>query len=201
VDGLPRPRRRALIATRGHHAPAATTIELPQGKPAQGDCAPHADNEAITGAHGTASAIGWPGNEQGVVTCLGGRFFVQGDIERAYGFGIYADEPTTWVDTDGYLPEQVTSFSYRGVDVAITEFADRVVLDGTPFVAVYARVRVDNHTDATTIADPAPSAGLARLGSAATRVVSTSLALDYRAYVPVLRVGTYGRSTFELRPG
>ena len=43
------------------------------------DCAltvrPAAD--AFTGADGTASEIGWEGNQQGVVTCLGGVFFIQ----------------------------------------------------------------------------------------------------------------------------
>ena len=95
----------------GTSSPGATTIVLPHGTPAKTDCALHLSNEAITGTHGTASAIGWPGNEHGVVTCLGGRFSVQGDIGRAFGFGIYAGEPTTWVDTDGYLPAQVTSFT------------------------------------------------------------------------------------------
>jgi hypothetical protein len=163
----------------GATAPAGTIV-LPHGTPAKTDCAYHLSNEAITGAHGTASAIGWPGNEHGVVTCLGGRFYVQGAIGRAFGFDIYASEPTTWVDTDGYLPAQVTSFGYRGVAVSITEFADRIVLSGHPFVAVYARVTVDNRTDATAVADPAPSKGLVPLSNAPTRVAPHSSAThDY----------------------
>ena len=31
-----------------------------------------------------------PATTHGVVTCLGGRFYVQGDINKAFGFGIYA---------------------------------------------------------------------------------------------------------------
>ena len=54
------------------------------------NCAFNLVNDAFTGAYGTASAIGWAGNEHGVVTCLGGRFYVQGDINKAFGFGIYA---------------------------------------------------------------------------------------------------------------
>jgi photosystem II stability/assembly factor-like uncharacterized protein len=40
-----------------------------------------------------------------------------------------------------------------------------------------------------------------RLGEGLPTVVSTSLAFDYSPDNPVLRVGTYGRSTFELRSG
>ena len=59
------------------------------------------------------------------------------------GFGIYAGQRTTWTDADGYLPAQTTTFTIGGgATVSITEFADRVVLGGAPFVAVYSRVRV-----------------------------------------------------------
>ena len=54
--------------------------------------------------------------------------------------------PTTWVDTDGYLPAQITSFQRNGANVDITEFADQVVIDGDSFVVAYARVAVANRT-------------------------------------------------------
>ena len=96
------------------------------------DCAlsirPAAD--AFTGADGSGSEIGWEGNQQGVVTCLGGVFFIQDGFYQNYGFGIYDGAPTTWTDADGYLPAQITSFSRNGARVSITEFADRVVLAG-----------------------------------------------------------------------
>jgi len=99
---------------------------------------------AFTGAEGTASEIGWEGNRQGVVTCLGGVFLIQDVLYKNYGigsgknygFGIYDGGPTTWTDAHGYLPAQITSFSRDGARVSITEFADRVVLDGAAFVAV-----------------------------------------------------------------
>ena len=95
------------------------------------DCAlsirPAAD--AFTGADGTASEIGWEGNQQGVVTCLGGVFSsLRTAFYQNYGFGIYDGAPTTWTDADGYLPAQITSFSRNGARVSITEFADRVVV-------------------------------------------------------------------------
>ncbi len=128
------------------------------------------DTMALTGADGTASAIGWAGNHQGVVTCLGGTFFVQGGVDRNYGFGIYDGSPTLWADLDGYLPAQVTTFHRAGAVVAITEFADRVVLGSHPFVAVYSRVAVRNPTAQPVRADPEPSPGMVPLDSAPVTV-------------------------------
>ena len=96
--------------------------------------------DAVTGAYGTASEIGWAGNSQGVVTCLGGWFYVQGRFNKPFGFGIYAGGPTTWADADGYLPAQITTFHGAGDDITITEFADQVLVGGHFYVAVYARV-------------------------------------------------------------
>ena len=129
-------------------------------------CVYNAPTEAITGARGSASAIGWVGNYQGVVTCLGGSFFVQSDIEKRFGFGIYGGGRTSWVDADGYLPAQVTTFHRFNTDVAITEFGDRIVLGGHPYVAVYARVAVTNPTDVSVVAKPDPPPGLHELAAA-----------------------------------
>jgi len=128
--------------------------------------------DALVGADATAAAIGWAGNHQGVVTCLGGTFFVQDGIDRNYGFGIYQGAPLTWRDADGYLPAQITTFRRDGATVAITEFADRVVLGGAPFVAVYSRVAVHNPTDRPVAADPEPSPGLVPLDHAPATVAA-----------------------------
>jgi hypothetical protein len=122
--------------------------------------------DAITGTHGTASAIGWAGNHQGVTTCLGGSFYVQDGISKTFGFGIYSGSPTTWVDADGYLPAQITTFHDAGALVAITEFADQVVLGGNAYVAVYCRVTVTNGTSHSVSADPEASPGLIPLTAA-----------------------------------
>ena len=61
-------------------------------------CTFNVSTDSITGAYGTASAIGWAGNAQGVTTCLGGAFYVQDGINRAFRFGIYSGSPTTWAD-------------------------------------------------------------------------------------------------------
>ena len=47
--------------------------------------------------------------------------------------------------------------------MSITEFADRVVLSGDPYVAVYCRVRVTNPTDRAVSADPDASPALVPL--------------------------------------
>jgi hypothetical protein len=160
--GSPSPETPPDVGTLVGNAPAG---------PAPGyDCTLNLNTDAYTGADGTASAIGWEGNHEGVVTCLGGTFFVQNGIDRDYGFGIYAGTPTTWADADGYLPAQVTTFRSGRADVAITEFADKIVLDGDAYVAVYCRVAIDNPTDHLLVADPEPSPGLVALDATSDTV-------------------------------
>jgi hypothetical protein len=155
-------------------------VAATNGPAPQYACRFNLTTDAFTGADGTASAIGWEGNGQGVVTCLGGSFYVQGDINRDFGFGIYTGTPTTWTLADGYLPAQITSFGRAGATVSITEFADRLVLGGNPYVAVYSRVTVQNPTDHVVVADPGPSRGLLPLTTAPDAVQpGTSTVHDY----------------------
>lgn len=151
------------LAAAGGAGPAAAASGGPASKY---DCALNVNTDAFTGAYGTASEIGWEGNHQGVVTCLGGTFVVQDDMYQDYGFGIYDGARTTWTDADGYLPAQITTFHRSGAVVSITEFADRVVIGGDAYVAVYSRVRVSNPTNRVVAANPEASPGLVPLDSA-----------------------------------
>ena len=144
------------------------------GPASQYDCTFNLATDAFTGADGSAAAIGWAGNHQGVVTCLGGTFLVQDGLLRDYGFGLYRGGRTSWGAADGYLPAQITSFHHRGALVTITEFADRVVLGGDAYVAVYARVVVANPTGHVVRADPGASPGLVPLASGPDLVVPNS---------------------------
>lgn len=110
---------------------AGTPGPLPQFR-----CSFNVNTDAFTGAYGTASAIGWSGDHNSVITCLGGTFVVQdgpSGFFQQYGFGVYDGQRATWADAGGYLPEQITTFGTKqGVHVAITEFADEVTLGGDP---------------------------------------------------------------------
>lgn len=130
------------------------------------DCSFNVVTNAFTGAYATASAIGWEGNHQGVVTCLGGTFLVQDGINRQFGFGIYDGSATTWTDASGYLPAQTTNFSRSGAAISITEFADKVVVDGDAYVAVYSRVAIRNRTDHVIQENPDPTSGMVELNTA-----------------------------------
>ena len=153
-------------------------------------CSFNINTDAFTGAYATASAIGWEGNEAGVTTCLGGSFVVQGDLNKQFGFGIYTGTPTTWTDADGYLPAQVTNFGYSGAKVTITEFADKVVIGGDPFVAVYSRVAVRNPTSRSIAANPDPTAGMVEMDNVPDTVPPHATAKhDY-----VLAVDRFGNS-------
>jgi hypothetical protein len=164
----------------GGARPVVAAAAAGPGPSATYACKLNIDTGAFTGADGTASAIGWAGNHQGVVTCLGGDFFVQDGVDRNFGFGLYTGAPTTWTDADGYLPAQITSFGHAGAAVSITEFADRVVLGGDAYVAVYSRVSVSNTTAHRIVAHPDPSPGLIPLDTAPDTVKPhTSVAHDY----------------------
>ena len=127
-----------------------------------------------------SSAIGWLGNGQGATACLGGSFYVPNGIDATYGFGVYNDSPTTWTDADGYLPALVTSFTSGGARVSITNFGDRVVIGGNPYVLIYSRVAVHNPTSQPVTVDPQPSLGLVPLNSAPDQVgPGTTVDHDY----------------------
>ena len=131
------------------------------------------NTDAFTGAFGTASAIGWLGDHNSVITCLGGTFVIQdgpAGLFVNYGFGLYGGQKTTWDDADGYLPAQVTSFDSGGAKIAITEFADRIVVGGHPYVAVYSRVRVANPTSHPITVDPEASPSLVALNASSDTV-------------------------------
>ncbi len=136
-------------------------------------CTFNVNTDAFTGADGTASAIGWLGDYNSVITCLGGTFVVQdgpGGLFQNDGFGVYDGQRTTWADVDGYLPAQVTTFDDKGTTVAITEFADEVTLGGHPFVAVYSRVHVTNPTADAVVVNPEASPSLVPLDTASDTV-------------------------------
>jgi hypothetical protein len=129
------------------------------------------------------------------VACLGGSFFVQNGIDTTYGFGVYNNSPTTWTNAEGYLPALVTSFTSAGVKVSITNFGDRVVIGGNPFVLIYSRVAVHNPTSQTVTVDPQPSSGLMPLNSAPDQV-SPGATVDHDYVVAADRFGgTYAWPT------
>ncbi len=161
---------------------AASTAAAPATAAAPYSCAPNgpAGSQTIYGTFGDAGVIGWAGNTQAVVACLGGSFFVDtsgpnggpgSDSTAAvsgttYGYGVYDDSPTTWTNADGYLPALVTTFHRDGAQISITNFGDEVTIGGHAFVIIYSRVQVTNPTGATISIDPAASAGLIPLNSA-----------------------------------
>ena len=156
-------------ATGGVASAASTGAGTAPGPQQAYRCSFNVTTDAFTGADGTASAIGWQGDHNSVITCLGGTYVVQDGPDglfQDFGFGIYDGQRATWADAGGYLPAQVTTFTTGGATVAITEFADRVVLGGDPYVAVYSRVHVDNPTGHTVTADPLASPALVPLDGA-----------------------------------
>jgi hypothetical protein len=125
-------------------------------------------------AQGTsAAAIGWAGNDQAVVACLGGSFVVK-NTGQLYGYGIYDASRTSWVNAEGYLPALVTSFHRGGADISITNFGDKISIGGHAFVAVYSRVQVTNRTSRKITIDPQPTSNLVPLNHGSLAVAPHS---------------------------
>ena len=181
----------ALTLAGGALAGAATA--LPAGAAAAAapyPCVPNgpAGSQTVYGTFGDASVIGWAGNSQGVVACLGGSFWVDtsgpdggpGSASTAavtgttYGYGVYDDSPATWTNADGYLPALVTTFHRDGATISITNFGDQVTIGGHDFVIIYSRVQVANPTGNAVSIDPGASAGLIPLNSAPDAVPAHS---------------------------
>ncbi len=131
-------------------------------------CGP--SGNAIAGTYGDAAVIGWAGDKDGVVACLGGSFYVRDGKDVTLGYGVYDATRTTWRRADGHLPALVTSFHRDGAAISITNFGDRVVVGGRAYVAVYSRVAVHNPTGHPVTVDPQPTPGLVRLATAPTTV-------------------------------
>ena len=188
----------AFSAGAASAAPAASVTAPPYS------CAPNgpAGSQTVYGTFGDASVIGWAGNSQGVVACLGGSFWVDtsgpdggpGSASTAavtgttYGYGIYDDSSTTWTNAVGYLPALVTGFHRDGAEISITNFGDDVTIGGHAYVVIYSRVQVANPTGQTISVDPQPSAGLVPLNSAPVAVPPHS-AVDHDYAVTSDRFG------------
>jgi hypothetical protein len=163
-----------LLATAGLMAgliPAAASAAATAAPPYSCAANGPAGNQTVYGTFGDASVLGWAGNHQAVVACLGGSFFVISGGQpgsgsttpvtgTTYGYGIYNDTRTTWANADGYLPALVTTFHASGATVQITNFGDKVTVGGHAYVAIYSRVRVTNPTGQPLSIDPQPSTGL-----------------------------------------
>lgn len=174
---------RADIANAAATASAPVTQAPSAAGPAVYSCGPNgpAGSQTVYGTFGDAGVIGWAGNSQAVLACLGGSFFVMtgggpGSGSAApvtgttYGYGIYNDSVTTWTNADGYLPALVTSFQRDGAHVTITNFGDQVTIGGHRYVAIYSRVTVANPTSGPVTLSPQASPGLIPLNSAPDQV-------------------------------
>src|SRR5207248_2579467 len=78
-----------------------------------------------------------------------------------------------WTMDSGFLPALTTSFTRNNVAIAITNFADRVVIGGNPLALVYTRVAVTNHgTAAVTVPPGGSGPNLVRLTAVSDTVAA-----------------------------
>jgi hypothetical protein len=173
-------------------AAAAPTADAP-------GCTTSTDTEYATGT--AAAAMGWPGNDQAVVACLGGAFVVV-NSQTTYSFGVWSGQRVTWTNAEGHLPALVTSFGKGRAQVSITEFGDEVTVGGHDYVAIYARVHVANPSARAVDVDPAPSAGLVALDHHSTTVApGASVDHDYAVFSDAFGATAYPSATALAQAG
>ena len=150
-------------------APAGASAGTTRTPPGPYSCGEQA-NMTVSGTFGDAGLIGWAGDKDGVVACLGGSFYVRDGKKATYGYGVYDNASTTWTNADGYLPALVTTFHRAGTRIEITNFGDQVTVGGHRYVAVYSRVAVHNPTSQPVTIQPYATPGLIPLTPAPNRV-------------------------------
>jgi hypothetical protein len=167
----------ALLAAVALPLSLAATVASPTAVGAESAAAPPAPyscgvqgNQTVSGTFGDAGLIGWAGDKDGVVACLGGSFYVRDGKNTTYGYGVYDNATTTWKNADGYLPALVTTFHRDGARISITNFGDAVRIGGHRYVAVYSRVAVHNPTTKSVTINPFATPGLTKLHGASNQV-------------------------------
>jgi hypothetical protein len=156
--------------------------------------------------------IGWEGNIYAPFAYLSGSYFARGVPDHytvgkttycgaMYSFGIYTyglaagQAPPAgsvqWSEADGYLPAMTTSFTRNGLKVAITDFADKQTVGGSPAELVYTRVTETNTGTTAVDAPPGQSGpGLVQLDSASDTVQpGQTVRHDFVAAVDTFSVG------------
>jgi hypothetical protein len=124
------------------------------------------------------SAIGWQGNWYPAFAYLSGSFFARGVPTTftqgattycgamysfsAFTFGLASGQSPPaqsiqWTQDSGYLPALRTSFTRNNVAISISNFANRTVIGGNPFVLAYTRVSVTNNGSAAVTVPPGGS--------------------------------------------
>jgi hypothetical protein len=150
------------------------------------------------------TAIGWDGNYWPVFEYLSGSFFARGVgstynglCGAMYSFSAYtyggspAAQSVTWTEDSGYLPAMKTSRTSGSVGISIKDFADRVSVNGNPFMLVYVRVSVTNNGSGVVTVPPGGSGpNLLRLTSTSLDAVQPGQTSNHDFVVAVDNFGT-----------
>lgn len=128
------------------------------------------------------TALGWDGNLWPVFSYLSGSFFARGVNSTfnglcgamysfsAYNFGgAPGAQSVQWTEDNGYLPAMTTTRSSGNVGISIKDFADKVTINGNPFMLVYTRVAITNRGSSSVTVPPGGS------GPNLVRLTSSSL--------------------------
>jgi NPCBM-associated, NEW3 domain of alpha-galactosidase len=170
------------------------------------------------------TVIGWEGNIYAPFAYLSGSYFARGVPDQyqqggttycgeMYSFGIYnyglssgqapAAGSVQWSEAGGYLPAMITSFTRNDLHVAITDFASRQTIAGSPAELVYTRITETNKGSSAVSAPPGQSgSGLVELDSAPDTIQpGQTVVHDFVAAVDTFTVGGTLPTAAQITPG
>lgn len=114
------------------------------------------------------SAVGWEGDDCGVVVTMTGSFYARYGALRCH-FGIARDIGSlTWENHSGFLPCLVTAFERDGLTVEIAHFCNKANLDDQDYVLLFTRVKKTNNGDKPRFVPADPDIDLIRLNCGPT---------------------------------
>lgn len=163
---------------------------------------------------GNITTIGWEGDKDAAMLKDNGWFWIRDSINTIASFHISAypgrneiieKGKVKWYPHSGYLPCFITEFDdnweeFGSVDqthVKISNFADKVTIDGNDFVIAYSRVSITNHMDTTISHDPGASANLIPLSSP-NKMIAPGETVNYDYAIVTDRFGnSYPRPSEE----
>lgn len=131
---------------------------------------------------GNTTIIGWEGDKDAALVKENGWYFIRDGINAYVSFQVSAlpgvpDKINTgkikWYPHSGYLPCFISEFEDNWAEfgkedelhIKISNFADKVTIDGNDFVIAYSRVSVKNNMNKAVPYDPRASALLTPLNS------------------------------------
>ncbi len=94
-------------------------------------------------------SLGWEGDVDAPIVYVDGSYKLRGNEDKVIAFYEYYlyDSAVDWYCSEDYLPCWVSEFTADGFEWKISNFADKVTVNGNDYELMYTRVALTNKTD------------------------------------------------------